>query len=172
MILPCGCPDQYPDWDGRDIDLAGQGVHILPIAALAHMPISYELYRAKQQQEFEKLGLKERWPGFTLTHTGMFGGKIMRLLESTDSPSRRVQVLPAPYKLRGRLHRGDVGTIKTAVQRTQAELLDAGHMPKELYLCYLTCPQCADKRGGDRILLLRRWVESPALARKVAQMRK
>jgi hypothetical protein len=49
----------------------------------------------------------------------------------------------------------------------QAKLFDIGKMPKELYICHLTCLRCADERGGDKILLLRRWVESPTLKKRL-----
>jgi hypothetical protein len=48
------------------------------------------------------------------------------------------------------------------------QLLDSGRMPKEMYLAYLTCPACSEERGGDRILLLRRWRASGRLAKKTA----
>jgi hypothetical protein len=47
-------------------------------------------------------------------------------------------------------------------------LLDSGDLPKEIYLSYLTCPRCSEERGGERILLLRRWKASNRLSRKVS----
>ena len=51
----------------------------------------------------------------------------------------------------------------------QSELLDVGRMPKELYLSYLTCPNCEGKRGGARIMLLRRWEASGRLSKRLKQ---
>lgn len=167
MMLECGCPDHYPDWHNQDIDLAGHCAHVLPIPMLAHMPLQYDLYLRKQQQEVEQLELQERWPGFVLMATGAFRGKLIRLLENSDSPSRRVEHLPGPFLLRGRLHPGDVGTIRQPVHEMQIELLDKGRAPKELYICYLTCTHCYEKRGGHKTLLLRRYVESPTLKKRI-----
>jgi hypothetical protein len=66
------------------------------------------------------------------------------------------------------LHHGGIGTIKEGTRHLQMQLFDMGRMPKELYLCYLTCPICRDDKGGDKILLLRRWKESATLAGRIS----
>lgn len=166
MSLSCACPEQYPDWDGKDVNLGGQCVHVLSIPMLVHMPLSYEVYLKRQYHDIEGLQLRETWPNLVLTRTGVFRGTIMRLLENATSPSHRIEYLPNPFQLRGKLHSGDVGTIRNSVKQNQMELLDNGKLPKELYLCYLTCPLCQEQRGGNKILLLRRWTESSLLKRK------
>ena len=166
MSLSCACPEHYPDWDGKDVELGGQCVHVLSIPMLLHMPLSYEVYLKRQYHDIQGLQLKEPWPNLVLTRTGMFRGTIMRLLEKTGSPSHRIQYLPTPFHLRGKLHSGDIGTIRNSVRQIQMELLDSGRLPKELYISYLTCPLCRDKRGGNKILLLRRWTESSLLKKR------
>ena len=166
MSLSCACPELYPDWDGKDIDLGGQCVHSLGIPMFLHMPLSYEVYLKRQYNDIQGLQLQEPWPGLVLTRTGMLRGTIMRLLEKTDSPSHRIQYLPTPFNLRGKLHSGDIGTIRKSVRQIQMELLDSGRLPKELYISYLTCPLCRDTRGGNKILLLRRWTESALLNKR------
>ena len=163
MSLSCACPEKYPDWDGKDINLGGQSTHSLGIPMLLHMPLSYEVYLKRQYHDIQVLHLTESWPNLVLTRTGMFRGAIMRLLEKTGSPSHRIHYLPNPFHLRGKLHSGDVGTIRHTVRQIQMELLDSGKLPKELYMCYLTCPLCQEERGGNKILLLRRWTESTLL---------
>ena len=167
MTLTCGCPEQYPDWHEQDIDLGGRQVHILPIPTLIHMPLAFEAYLARQQRQIESIGLEEQWPRLVLTRTGIFRGAILRLLKPTTSPARRIEVLPRPFNVRAVLHDGDIGTIRKTVQAVQMALVDAGKVPKELYLCHLTCPECRNDRGGDKMLLLRRWQESPSLARRL-----
>lgn len=167
MRLECGCPSEYPDWDRKDINLAGHCVHRLPITAFLHMPITYEAFTHRQQNQIAELGHQEPWPGFTLTRTGLFGGEIIRLLnEETESPSRRVGYLPVPFMIHARLHQGDVTTIKNTVKEMQMDLLESGKMPKELYLSYLTCPLCAEQRGGEKMLIVRRWVGSKRLEKR------
>jgi hypothetical protein len=166
MMLECGCPADYPDWHGQDIDLGHQPAHILPIASFLHMPLSYEIYKQRQQSEIEQLELRERWPGFALTRTGWLRGEMIRLLEEGESPSRHFHHLPADFQLQGFLHEGGIGTVRKSVREQQMLLLDSGRMPKEMYLAYLTCPTCSEARGGDRILLLRRWRASGRLAKK------
>lgn len=166
MMLECGCPGDYPDWHGADVDLAHHPAHILPIASFLHMPLSFEIYKQRQQSEIEQLGLSERWPGFALTRTGWLRGEMIRLLEESESPSRHFKRLPADFQLQGFLHQGGIGTLRKSVREQQMQLLDCGRMPKEMYLAYLTCPTCSEERGGDRILLLRRWRASKRLARK------
>jgi hypothetical protein len=168
MMLECGCPGDYPDWHSQDVDLSHHAAHVLPIATFLHMPLSYELYKQRQQNEIEQLELSERWPGFTLTRTGVLRGKLIRLLQDKTSPSRHFTRLPADFQLQGYLHQGGIGTIRNAVRQQQMQLLDNGRMPKEIYLSYLTCPRCSEQRGGERILLLRRWQTSQRLARKTA----
>ncbi|KAF0190640.1 MAG: Uncharacterized protein FD165_2542 [Gammaproteobacteria bacterium] len=167
MTLSCGCPEQYPDWHEQDMDLGGQPVHTLSIPTLIHMPLAYEAYLARQQRLIESLGLDEQWPRLVLTRTGVFRGAIMRLLKPTTSPAPRITIMPRPFNVRAVLHHGDIGTIRKTVQAMQMALVDAGKVPKELYLCHLTCPHCRDDRGGDKMLLLRRWQESPSLARRL-----
>lgn len=167
MMLACGCPSRYPTWDNQDIDLSGHCVLIHPIPTLMHMPLAYENYLQRQQEEVSKLELPELWPGFTLTQTGMIRGRLLRLLENVTSPSRHVEFLPRPFELRVNLHRGDIGTIRTTVRAMQAALLNEGKLPKELYLSYLTCPACQEQRGGIRVMILRRWLTSPRLMRKI-----
>jgi len=166
MMLECGCPGEFPDWHRQDIDLSHHAAHILPIASFLHMPLSYETYKQRQQEAIEQLELEECWPGFALTRTGWLRGKMIRLLKGGESPSRHFQHLPVDFQLQGFLHEGGIGTLRKAVREQQMLLLDSGRMPKEMYLAYLTCPACSDERGGDRILLLRRWRASKRLAQK------
>lgn len=169
MMLECGCPGDYPDWHNQDVDLSHHAAHVLPITTFLHMPLSYELYRQRQQNEIEQLELHERWPGFALTRTGLLRGQLIRLLEDKTSPSRHFTRLPGTFQLQGFLHAGGIGTIRNSIRQQQMQLLDSGRMPKELYLSYLTCPRCSEQRGGERILLLRRWRPSTRLARKSGQ---
>lgn len=169
MLLPCGCPSDYPDWHQREVDLGGTCVHVLGIPTLIHMPLAYEAYLKRQQREVFELGLQEKWPGLVLTRTGFVRGSITRLLDAGESPAHRVTYLPRPFHVRGTLHKGDVGTIRNGVRESQATLFDTGKKPRELYLCYLTCPTCQDERGGAKILLLRRFEESARLARAVSK---
>jgi len=166
MILECGCPDEYPDWHRQEVDLALHPAHIIPIASFLHMPLSFELYRQRQQSEIEQLEITECWPGFALTRTGWLRGKMIRLLEDQSSPSRHFQRLSPDFQLYGFLHEGGIGTVRNSVRKQQETLLDGGRMPKEMYLSYLTCPRCSEERGGDRILLLRRWRPSSRLAQR------
>jgi len=172
MMLSCGCPEHFPDWDGKDVDLGGQFVHSLPIPTLMHMPLAYELYVKRQQQAIIHLQLQEQWPGMVLVRTGFFRGSITRLLENTRSPARHVHVLPRPFWVRAALHSGNLSTGRKLVQRIQMDIVDAGRRPKELYLSYLTCPHCGDQRGGEKILLLRRWEDSALLKKRLAGNRR
>ena len=135
MRLECGCPDNYPEWDGENIDLSGQPVHIMPIPTFLHMPLSFETFLSRQWHEIEQLGLKEKWPGLVLSQTGFFRGKIISLLESGDSPARHVQYLPMHFHMRGMLHKGNIGSTKESISKLQSVIFDEGHMPKELFLC-------------------------------------
>lgn len=163
----CLCPAHYPDWHEKDIDLSGKPTHTLPMPTLFHMPLSYDMYVQKQQHDIDSLELKEQWPGLVLTRSGFVAGALIRVLTEGDSPSRFIRYLEANFKLHGFLHQGGIGTIKESTRQLQNRLFDMGRMPKELYLCYLTCPICSEAKGGDKILVLRRWKESPVLARKL-----
>lgn len=168
MILDCGCPGEYPDWHEQKIDLSHHAAHVLPIASFLHMPLAYEAYRQRQQQEIDHLELQECWPGFTLTRTGLLRGQIIRLLKTEESPSRHFMNLKANFNLHGFMHEGGIGTVRKSIREQQMMLLDKGDIPREMYMSYLTCPRCCDKRGGERILLLRRWKQSNRLAGKVS----
>jgi len=102
-----------------------------------------------------------------LTRTGLLRGSIMHLLEDANSLSRYVKRLPYPFNLRAFLHHGNLSTARKAITDMQISLFDAGHSPRELYLCYLTCPRCSEKRGGEKMLLLRRWAKSEKLAKRL-----
>lgn len=171
MTAECGCPSAFPPWHEQDVDLGGYRIHTLPIPTLLHMPLSYEIYVQRQQRSLEQLHLRELWPGLVLTRTGLLRGSITRLLEDVPSLSRHVGYLPSPFHVRVHLHHGNVSTIRQAIQAMQAQLLDSGCMPREAYLCYLTCPRCAGERGGEKILLLRRWQKSGLLEKRRAQAR-
>ncbi len=168
MTLACGCPEQFPDWEGQDVDLGGQFVHVLPIPMLMNMPLAYGWYLQRQHQSVGQLGLREQWPGLVLTRAGFFRGSLTRLLHSEHSPSRHIHVLPPSFWVHAVLHPGNLSTGRKVIQQMQMELVDAGRLPKELYLCYLTCEQCSEARGGDKILFLRRWEESALLKRRLA----
>lgn len=168
-MLECGCPETFPDWHDQDIDLSSWCVHTQPIPLLFSMPMAYEMYQQRQQRTIEQLDLKERWPGLILSRSGLFRGAIIRLLEDTQSLSRQVKYLPVPFNVRAYLHKGNVSTLRPAVRDIQMSLLDSGKMPKELYLCHLTCPRCETQRGGEKILLLRRWTQSTRLKGKINQ---
>lgn len=167
MSLSCGCPAEFPDWHDQDVNLGGQLAHIMPLPMLLHMPLGFELRVARQQNIIEQLGLTERWPGLVLTRSAAFRGSILRLLQDAVSPARYLEYLPNPYWVHGYLHRGGVDTLAAGIKHVQGELVARGRRPRELYLCYLTCPQCSPRRGGDQILALRRWTESPALLKKI-----
>jgi hypothetical protein len=171
MMLECGCPGDYPDWHEQDIDLGGQAIHRLPIPMLLHMPLAYEAYVQKQRQEIEQLQLPERWPGLRLTMTGLFHGNLTCLLEDGQSMSRHVDHFPHPFHVHGHLHHGNISTARNAIRHVQMTLLDSGRIPRELYLCYLTCPHCSEGRGGERILLLRRWKSSEKLEKRLGRRR-
>lgn len=167
MTDKCGCPDVYPAWDDEDIDLCGYHVHHLSVPMLIHMPLAYESYLDRQQKAIERLELEELWPRLTLTRTGMFRGSLMRLLKPTGpSLSSHIKVLPCPFKLRARLHHGNLSTAQRQIREMQMKMVDDGCMPKELYLSHLTCPACSDQRS-EKILLLRRWKESAMLKRRM-----
>lgn len=169
MRLECGCPSVYPQaWHGKDINLGACLVHSLSIPMFFHMPIAYEAYLFKQHRDIEQLGLHPKWPGFVMTQSAMFRGKILCPLQEEHSPARAVHRLPNPYWLRARLVEGDVGSIRDVVKSMQSDLIAEGLMPKELYLCYLTCPRCAPERGGSKIMILRRWVRSKRLSKRLA----
>ncbi|MDX1810778.1 MAG: hydrolase [Gammaproteobacteria bacterium] len=155
----CACPETYPDWDGKQIDLGGTCVHEMKIAAFFHMPVAYDMYVSKQAANIDHLDLKEKWPGLILTKTGWFGGKIMRLLEDSESPSRLVHYLPGSFWVQCQLHHGGIGTVPKAVHKMQIEMVEKGFIPKEFYLAHLTCPVCVERKGGeDKILIVRRFV--------------
>lgn len=170
MTLACGCPEHYPDWHDNDIDLGGHRVLTLPIGTFLHMPIGYDVYVGRMRQMLKQLELKERWPNLLLTQTGWLKGRVIALLEDEDnaSPSRHVSRLPSPFNIDAMLHNGGMGTIRNAVRQMQSRLLDQGRMPKELYLCHLTCDRCSDERGGELIMVLRRWEPSRRLSGKVS----
>jgi len=167
MTTQCACPTDYPDWHEQDVDLSGKLVHALKIPSFMYMPLSYEVYVQKQTKDIEQLELEEQWPGFVMTKTGFLRGEILRLLKPANSPSRFVRTLDGTSTFRGFLHKGGIGTIKESTRRLQNQLFDMGRMPKDMYLCYLTCPICSEQKGGDKILLLRRWQESKTLARRI-----
>jgi hypothetical protein len=169
MSLECGCPETYPDWDGRDVDLGAHPAHILPMPALFHMPLAYSLYVQRQRAEIEGLDLTESWPRVVFAQTGFFGGRIVALLESAQSPSRFVTCLPADFRVRAALHAGGIGTVRNTVRKIQSELLDSARMPKDLLLAHLTCERCQERRGGDKILVLRRFEASKRLGRRNAR---
>ena len=106
-----------------------------------------------------------------MTQTGILRGRIMRLLESTESPARRIEYLPRPFHLHGFLHMGSVSNIRVPVHEMSMYLLEKGRRTQELYLSYLTCPECRGEAQPDKILLLRRWVESPALKKRADKER-
>ncbi len=169
-MLDCGCPASFPeDWHGQDIDLSGHCIHRIGIPTPIHMPVGIEAYLQRQQRSIEELGLHEEWPGLILTRTGAWRGEIIRLLNDEGSLSRLVRFMPRPFMVRAQLHRGNVSTLRGTLRTVQQTLFDEGKMPKGLYLCYLTCPRCRDKRGGDLILALRQWNESPVLKRRLAR---
>ncbi len=167
MRLSCGCPDTFPEWNNTDVNLGGWLVHEIRTLMFLHMPIAFEAYLQKQQQDIERLELTAHWPGFVLSRSAMFRGSILCPLAEEHSPARHVRRLPRPFRLRVHLFEGDVGQLRDGVRHMQSALLDEGHIPRELYLAYLTCPACRDGRGGNKIMLLRRWEESLKLKKRI-----
>lgn len=166
--LVCRCPETYPEeWVGKDIDFAGWCVHRFGIASFAHMPLAYEAYVDRQADNIRQLGLTEKWPGLVLTRTGWWGGEIIRFVEDAQSASRFVEYLAPPFDVNVALHEGGVGSITKTVQEQQRHIVDAGCRPKELYLAHLSCPVCAERKGGEKILAIRRWIASKALQARV-----
>lgn len=172
MTLPCGCPQHFPEeWGGQDIDLGGWLVHEQSAPMVLHFPIAFDLYRKRQVEDIARLGLTERWPGFALTRSAAFRGGHLRLLEDEDCAARRVHHLPSPFRLRVAMHRGDVGSVRPIIRNMQTELIEEGRMPREIYLAYLTCPVCAADRGGNRMMVLRRWTPSKKLKESLEKRR-
>ena len=163
MRLECGCPSKYPDWHNQDINLSGQLAHVLPIPNFFHMPLAYTAYLKRQWQEITSLELNEQWPGMIMTQTGFLRGRIINLLETEQTMSRFINPLPSPFNVRCKLHEDGLGSMRKSVMALQAEIFDEGKMPKELYISHLTCLRCDEARGGEKILLMRRWMDSPKL---------
>jgi len=153
----CPCPEEYPDWDGQNINLGGSCVHEMGIASFFHMPMAYDMYVSKQAANIDHLELTEKWPGFMLTKTGMWGGKIIRLLEDCQSPSRLVKYLPGDFLVMVKMHYGTVDSVAKVVHKMQIDMVEQGCIPKELYLSHLTCPVCSERKGGDKIMILRKY---------------
>lgn len=172
MRLDCGCPSEFPQWDHQDIDLGATLVHEQSAPMFFHMPIGFEACLDRQHHDIEKLELNEQWPGFVLTQSAMFKGRILALLSEDNSPARKTYRLKNPYMVRTRLFKGNINEIKTAIREMQSGLFDEGKMPKDLFLSYLTCPRCQESRGGTRIMLLRHWVKSPKLEQRLAKQKK
>lgn len=167
MSKACHCPQHYPNWDSQDISLDFHPTLSLGIPTFFHMPLAYEAYLQRQHQQVQQLELEEVWPGFVLTTTGLLRGKIIRLIKKAETPSRHVGHFPSSFQAHAVLHHGDVGTMHKPVRAMQMALVDRGRIPKELYLAYLTCPQCEKQRGGAKIMLLRHWIESPTLKKRL-----
>ncbi len=165
--LECGCPPHYPEWDNREVDLGGTLMQQTSVPYFLHMPIGFEAKLFQQHDTIQKMELHERWPGFVLSQSGMFRGRILCPLREERSPLRDIIRLPNPFHLACSVVRGDVGQIKPTVRAMQSALLDAGKMPKELYLAYLTCPVCQERRGGMRIMVLRHWEPSKKLQERI-----
>ena len=163
----CGCPDAYPDWDGTTVNLGGYCVHEMKIPTFFHMPMAYDMYVSKQAENIHQLGLTERWPGFILTKTGMVGGKIIRILENEQSPSRLVHFIAGDFLLMAQMHEGGIGSVPKAAHKMQQAMIEKGCMPKELYLAHLTCDFCRDAKGGDKVLMLRRYTANTRVQQKL-----
>jgi hypothetical protein len=168
----CGCPETWPKWDGTDQNLAGKCVHRMSIAAFFHMPLAYETYLAKQYENIQQLELTEIWPGFVLTRTGMIGGEMIRFIEDAESASRFVQYLSPPFDVNVMMHEGGIGTIQKTLQAQQMRLVDAGRTPKEVYLAHLTCPVCEKRKGGEQIMVVRRWIANARLQSRLQSRKK
>jgi len=153
----CLCPDIYPDWSDTTIDLGGYCIHRLPMSCFFFMPFAYDHTVAKQTHSTNALGVEELWPNFAMTKTSLFKGYMLRLLKAADSPSHHIQFLPSPYHIHATLHYGTMGTIHTTVRAQQTQLIDLGRKPKTLLLAHLSCPVCADRKGGEKILVMRHW---------------
>ncbi len=166
MSLDCGCPEAFPDWDGRDLDLGGHPVHVMPMPTLFHMPLAYSLYAQRQRADLTNLELVESWPKLVFAETGFVRGRLITLLKSAESPSRHVGCLPANFQVRARLHGGGIGTVRHTIRQLQSELLDTGRMPKQLLMAHLTCEHCQAQRGGDKTLVLRRFESSARLGHR------
>lgn len=171
MTASCACPPKFPDWHQKEVELGGHWAHVQKIPALFSMPLAYDHYVKTQFEAIQRLELQESWPGLVLTQTGFVGGRLIRLLEVHASLAYQIQRLPDPLHLFGWLHQGGIGTIKSSLRQLQQSLLDQGRLPKELFLCHLTCPTCAEGKGGERILMLRRWEPSPRLQARLSRQR-
>jgi hypothetical protein len=166
--LVCRCPETYPeDWVGQDLDMSGSCVHRMGIASFMRMPISYESYLDRQTHNIHELGLTERWPGLAFMRTGWFGGENLRFIEPAQSPSRLVSYLAPPFNVSIKLHEGGIGTVTKTAQRQQSDIISARCRPKELFLAHLSCPVCADRKGGEKIMVMRRWLPSAQLKRRM-----
>jgi len=166
----CPCPKSYPEeWDGQCIDLGGYSVHEMKIAALFHMPMAFDMYVCKQAANVDHLELTEKWPGLVLSKTSTLGGRIIRLLEDNDSPSRLVHYLTSPFNVQVQLHHGGIGTVPKAIHKMQIEMMEKGLMPKEFYLAHLTCDFCSAQRGGDKVMIFRRFVANKRIQDRLAK---
>ncbi|MDQ6960015.1 MAG: hypothetical protein Q9M27_03210, partial [Mariprofundaceae bacterium] len=93
-----------------------------------------------------------------------FRGSLLRLLDDEYCPARRVRHLSNPFRLRVALHHGDIGSMRSLLRNMQGRLIHSGRKPLEIYLAYLTCPICAEQRGGSKIMLFRHWIASKKIS--------
>src|SRR3569623_375398 len=108
------------------------------------------------------------------SHAHAYAAGVWRLSRKTAAhvdaigPCRAMAGAGAhPYRIYAAVHHGNLSTGHKVIQQMQMKIVDAGRRPRELYLCYLTCPQCANSRGGEKILFLRHWEESALLQRRL-----
>jgi len=164
MTIACACPEIFPDWDDQDINIGGALVHEQPAQMFMHLPIAFDLYRQRQADNIAMLELHETWPGFVLTRSAAFRGSLLRLLDDETCPARRIHRLANPFHLRVALHHGDIGSMRPLLRNMQSRLIHSGRKPLEIYLAYLTCPLCTERKGGSKIMLLRHWVPSTKIS--------
>jgi len=163
VMTVCQCPDSYPAWHNETVNLAGKSVFADPLFTPLHMPLNFDLQLGHQNHTLSALELKETWPGLVFMRTGLWRGELLRFLDNADAPARQIRRLAPPFNVYAVVHKGDVGTIAVTLKQIQQLLLQRGCMPKQWYLGYLTCPVCAEQKGGHKILVLRRFVENSRL---------
>ncbi len=153
----CDCPEiKDQDWHNKEMNWSGKIFYFEDVPHFLNIPLGLEKRQHGMLEAIQRKGYTIANREMILHQPGLFKGRILIEIDDPEQYDANVIQLENTRVLT-RVYHGSRAGIKNAVEELKVFAQDRVHvLPGTIYLWYVTCPKCAQSRGGDKTVLLAR----------------
>lgn len=153
----CHCPEiNDRDWRLQDLDWSGKIFYFDYLPHILNAPLGFDKRLQDMKSQIGRKGYKCVNPQMVLYLPGMFQGRLLMEIEDPEQYDANVEIFENA-RILTRVHKGPSSRIGNTVEELKAFVQDRTHiLPTIIYRWPVTCPICANQKGGDKTILLAR----------------